>query len=97
MCGRCESANPSESRHTCHSHRLDIQRYVHLVGNNLQIVSKTFGDKRDAPPDHWAGTFERYWHHQLNQVKVIAEATVSNGALRLTLHTRIKLQNLKEK
>jgi hypothetical protein len=28
------------------------------------------------PLHQWAGTFERYWQHQLNRVKELAEATV---------------------
>jgi hypothetical protein len=32
------------------------------------------------PLHEWAETFERYWQHQLNQVKVRAEAMVRRGS-----------------
>ena len=38
----------------------------------------------------WAGTFERYWQHQLNRVKERAEAMVRQGS-------DLKSQELKEK
>src|ERR1700738_849500 len=32
------------------------------------------------PLHEWAATFERYWQHQLNRVKELAEATVRQGS-----------------
>jgi hypothetical protein len=35
------------------------------------------------PLHEWAGTFERYWQHQLNRVKERAEAMVHQGSQNL--------------
>jgi hypothetical protein len=35
------------------------------------------------PLHEWAGTFERYWKHQLNRVKERAEAMVREGSTEL--------------
>jgi cephalosporin-C deacetylase-like acetyl esterase len=32
------------------------------------------------PLHEWAKTFERYWQHQLNRVKELAEATVRQSS-----------------
>jgi len=36
--------------------------------------------KRYTPLHDWAGTFERYWQHQLNRVKELGEATVRQSS-----------------
>jgi hypothetical protein len=43
---------------------------------------KLYRTNADAvrPLHQWAGTFERYWQHQLNRVKERAEAMVRQGA-----------------
>jgi hypothetical protein len=45
------------------------------------------------PLHEWAGTFERYWQHQLNRVKERAEAMVRQSST--DLHS--PHPNLKEK
>jgi hypothetical protein len=45
------------------------------------------------PLHQWAGTFERYWQHQLNRVKERAEAMVRQGSPDLNSPN----PNLKEK
>jgi hypothetical protein len=45
----------------------------HMTGRRTNAAAK-------LPLHQWVGTFERYWQHQLNRVKELAEATVRNGA-----------------
>jgi DNA-binding transcriptional ArsR family regulator len=67
---------PSISKH------LRVLRDVGLVRVRCQGRQKLYRTNADAirPLHDWAGTFERYWHHQLNRVKELAEATVRQGA-----------------
>jgi hypothetical protein len=46
---------------------------------------KLYRTNADAirPLHEWAGTFERYWQHQLNRVKERAEAIARRGSTEL--------------
>ncbi len=67
---------PSVSKH------LRVLRDVGLVRMRCQGRQKLYRTNADAirPLHEWAGTFERYWQHQLNRVKELAEATVRHGS-----------------
>ena len=60
---------PSVSKH------LRVLRDVGLVRVRCQGRQKLYRTNADAirPLHEWAGTFERYWRHQLNKVKERAE------------------------
>jgi hypothetical protein len=49
------------------------------------------------PLHEWAGTFERYWQHQLNRVKERAEELARNGSADLNSAGPIPAPNPKEK
>src|ERR1700686_2991853 len=70
---------PSVSKH------LRVLRNVGLVRMRCQGRQKLYRTDAEAirPLHQWAGTFERYWQHQLNRVKELAEATVRQGSLDL--------------
>jgi DNA-binding transcriptional ArsR family regulator len=80
---------PSVSKH------LHVLRDVGLVRMRCQGRQKLYRTNAEAirPLHEWAGTFERYWQHQLNRVKELAEATVRRGSTDLNSST----PNLKEK
>jgi DNA-binding transcriptional ArsR family regulator len=61
---------PSVSKH------LRVLRDVGLVRMRRQGRQKLYRTNAEAirPLHEWAGTFERYWQHQLNRVKERAEA-----------------------
>src|SRR6202000_1435756 len=63
---------PSVSKH------LRVLRDVGLVRMRCHGRQKLYRTNAEAirPLHEWAGTFERYWQHQLNRVKELAEATV---------------------
>ena len=80
---------PSVSKH------LRVLRDVGLVRMRCQGRQKLYQTNAEAirPLHEWAGTFERYWQHQLNKVKERAEAMVRQGSPDLNSPDR----NLKEK
>jgi hypothetical protein len=49
------------------------------------------------PLHEWAGTFERYWQHQLHRVKERAEAMVRLGSPDLKADLKSQDTNPKEK
>ena len=63
---------PSVSKH------LRVLRDVGLVRMRCQGRQKLYRTNAEAirPLHEWAGTFERYWQHQLLRVKERAEAMV---------------------
>ena len=63
---------PSVSKH------LKVLRDVGLVRMRCQGRQKLYRTNAEAirPLHEWAGTFERYWQHQLNRVKERAEQPV---------------------
>ena len=67
---------PSVSKH------LRVLRDVGLVRMRCQGRQKLYRTNAEAirPLHEWAGTFERYWQHQLNRVKEHAEAMVRQSA-----------------
>jgi len=67
---------PSVSKH------LRVLRDVGLVRMRCHGRQKLYRTNAEAirPLHEWAGTFERYWQHQLNRVKELAEAAVSQGS-----------------
>jgi DNA-binding transcriptional ArsR family regulator len=67
---------PSVSKH------LRVLRDVGLVRMRCQGRQKLYRTNADAirPLHEWAGTFERYWQHQLNRVKELAETTVRQAS-----------------
>ena len=67
---------PSVSKH------LRVLRDVGLVRMRSQSRQKLYQTNADAirPLHEWAGTFERYWQHQLNRVKERAEEMVRPNA-----------------
>jgi len=67
---------PSVSKH------LRVLRDVGLVRMRCHGRQKLYRTNAEAirPLHQWAGTFERYWQHQLNRVKELAEATVRQGS-----------------
>ena len=80
---------PSVSKH------LRVLRDVGLVRMRSQSRQKLYRTNADAirPLHEWAGTFERYWQHQLNRVKERAEAMVRPSSPDLNSQDA----NLKEK
>jgi DNA-binding transcriptional ArsR family regulator len=52
---------------------------VHARREGRRILYRTDADAI-RPLHEWAGTFERYWRHQLNRVKERAEAMVRQGS-----------------
>jgi hypothetical protein len=58
---------------------------VGLVRMRCQGRQKLYQTNAAAirPLYEWAGTFERYWQHQLNRVKERAEAMVRQGPANL--------------
>ena len=67
---------PSVSKH------LRVLRDVGLVRMRCQGRQKLYRTNAEAirPLHEWAGTFERYWKHQLNRVKERAEAMARQGS-----------------
>ncbi len=67
---------PSVSKH------LRVLRDVGLVRMRCRGRQKLYRTNAEAirPLHEWAGTFERYWQHQLNRVKERAEAMVREGS-----------------
>jgi DNA-binding transcriptional ArsR family regulator len=67
---------PSVSKH------LRVLRDVGLVRMRCRGRQKLYRTNAEAirPLHEWAGTFERYWQHQLNRVKERAEAMVRQAA-----------------
>jgi DNA-binding transcriptional ArsR family regulator len=67
---------PSVSKH------LRVLHDVGLVRMRCQGRQKLYRTNAEAirPLHQWAGTFERYWQHQLMRVKELAEATVRQGS-----------------
>ena len=67
---------PSVSKH------LRVLRNVGLVRMRCQGRQKLYRTNAQAirPLHEWAGTFERYWQHQLNRVKELAEATARQSS-----------------
>jgi DNA-binding transcriptional ArsR family regulator len=67
---------PSVSKH------LRVLRDVGLVRMRCQGRQKLYRTNAEAirPLHEWAGTFERYWQHQLNRVKELAEATARKSS-----------------
>ena len=80
---------PSVSKH------LRVLRDVGLVRLRCPGRHQLYRTDPEAirPLHEWAGTFERYWQHQLNRVKERAEAMVRQGSPELNFPT----PNLKEK
>ena len=80
---------PSVSKH------LRVLHDVGLVRMRCQGRQKLYRTNAEAirPLHEWAGTFERYWQHQLNRVKERAEAMVRHGSTDL----KFPDANLKEK
>jgi DNA-binding transcriptional ArsR family regulator len=70
---------PSVSKH------LRVLRDVGLVRMRCQGRQKLYRTNAEAirPLHEWAGTFERYWQHQLNRVKELAEAAARKGVAEL--------------
>lgn len=67
---------PSVSKH------LRVLRDVGLVRMRCQGRQKLYKTNAEAirPLHEWAGTFERYWKHQLDRVKERAEAMARHDA-----------------
>ena len=67
---------PSVSKH------LRVLRDVGLVRMRCRGRQKLYRTNAEAirPLHEWAGTFERYWQHQLNRVKERAEAMARQAA-----------------
>src|SRR5208283_3589254 len=80
---------PSVSKH------LRVLRDVGLVRMRCHGRQKLYRTNAEAirPLHEWAGTFERYWQHQLNRVKQRAEALARQGSPEVNTPDR----NLKEK
>jgi DNA-binding transcriptional ArsR family regulator len=80
---------PSVSKH------LRVLRDVGLVRMRCQGRQKLYRTNAEAirPLHEWTETFERYWQHQLNRVKELAEATARQGSTDSNSLT----PNLKEK
>jgi DNA-binding transcriptional ArsR family regulator len=67
---------PSVSKH------LRVLRAVGLVRMRCQGRQKLYRTNAEAirPLHEWAATFERYWQHQLNRVKDLAESMTRKNA-----------------
>jgi DNA-binding transcriptional ArsR family regulator len=70
-------AQPSVSKH------LRVLHDVGLVRMRCHGRQKLYRTNAESirPLHQWAGTFERYWQHQLNRVKELAEATVRQSSI----------------
>jgi DNA-binding transcriptional ArsR family regulator len=71
-----EMEQPSVSKH------LRVLRDVGLVHarrDGRKILYRTNAEAI-RPLNEWAATFERYWKHQLNRVKELAETTVGQDS-----------------
>src|ERR1700735_996005 len=68
---------PSVSKH------LRVLRNVGLVRMRCHGRQKLYRTNAEAirPLHEWAATFERYWQHQLNRVKQLAESMARQAAL----------------
>ena len=66
-------AQPSVSKHL---HVLLGVGLVHVRRDGKRTLYRTNADGI-RPLHEWAGTFERYWSHQLNRIKPRAEASGS--------------------
>ena len=66
-------AQPSVSKHL---HVLLGVGLVHVRRDGKRTMYRTNADGI-RPLHEWAGTFERYWSHQLNRIKQRAEAARS--------------------
>jgi len=66
---------PSVSKH------LGVLRRVGLVHVRRNGRHKLYRTNAEAirPVHEWTETFERYWRHQLNRIKVRAEASMGDG------------------
>src|ERR1700754_5097617 len=85
---------PSVSKH------LRVLRDVGLVRMRCQGRQKLYRTSAEAmrPLHEWAGTFERYWQHQLRGVKQRAEARGGQGSTDLNFPTmQIPATNTKER
>ena len=80
---------PSVSKH------LRVLRDVGLVRMRCQGRQKLYRTNAEAirPLHEWAGTFERYWQHQLNRVKERAEARPAKANRFEFTQTRILRRN----
>jgi DNA-binding transcriptional ArsR family regulator len=69
---------PSVSKH------LRVLRDVGLVRMRREGRRKLYRTNAEAirPLHEWTGEFERFWRHQLNQVKVRAEAKMAEANLK---------------
>ncbi len=81
---------PSVSKH------LRVLRDVGLVRMQCRGRQKLYRTNAEAirPLHEWAGTFERYWQHQLNRVKERAEAMVRQDSTQVSHSPN---PNIKEK
>src|SRR3984957_10335581 len=84
---------PSISKH------LRVLHDVGLVRMRCQGRQKLYRTNAEAirPLHEWAGTFERYWQHQLNRVKERAEAMARQGSTDLKSPSLNPDPNPKEK
>jgi DNA-binding transcriptional ArsR family regulator len=84
---------PSVSKH------LRVLRNVGLVKMRCQGRQKLYRTNAEAirPLHEWAGTFERYWQHQLNRVKELAEAAARKDPSDLNSPNPNQDPNTKEK
>ena len=84
---------PSVSKH------LRVLRDVGLVRMRCQGRQKLYRTNAEAirPLHEWAATFERYWQHQLNRVKELAEATVRQKLTKFEFPNPKLAPNPKEK
>src|ERR1035441_4905450 len=75
---------PSVSKH------LRVLRTLGLVHMRCQGRQKLYRTNAEAirPLHEWAGTFERYWQHQLQRIKERAESTIKNEIGRASCRER---------
>ena len=71
-------AQPSVSKHLKVLHNVGL---VHVRRQGRQMFYRTNAEAI-RPLHEWAGTFERYWRHQLARVKERAEAKTEGGKSR---------------
>ena len=83
---------PSVSKH------LRVLRNVGLVRMRCHGRQKLYRTNAEAirPLHTWAATFERYWQHQLTQVKQLAESMARQAALETQSPTLNSKPNTKE-
>ncbi len=67
---------PSVSKHLGVLRRVGL---VHVRRNGRHRLYRTNADAI-RPVHEWTETFERYWRHQLNRIKVRAEASLSHNS-----------------